>query len=464
MRGEGQWWPSDGDRRHEPGAWRDASPSGDRAGHGRQPDRGGGIDGVPRRHDVWRPPSDAGTGVHGGRQRAEDGRRPPAARCDSGARPARRAAWDAPSSHGAHRPGRINPDIDLDELDPSGHARRTAAAGRTGRGRPAGRKRKALKWVSLSLATVLLAVLGAGEYLYVHLSGNIKSTSLLPDGVTQAGEVPNRFGQSPLNILLLGNGGRVNAQDCRLGGACADTASAADTMMVVHLAADRSNMTVMSIPRDSIVHLPACAHDPTDLINASLVHGPACAVQTVHDITGLTIDHFIEIDMSGVVTMSNALGGVPVCVTNNVYDSYSHLKLPKGTSVIQGTQALAWLRTRHAFINEVYREQAQHMFLAALLRKLKANASLTHVTTLYSVADAATKALTVDSGLGSVLDLLSLAQEIGKVPTSRVTMLSVPTIPYAGPNPAWKQQLQFDQPAADSMFAALKSDTPYTKP
>ncbi|HEV2344009.1 MAG TPA: LCP family protein [Actinocrinis sp.] len=96
----------------------------------------------------------------------------------------------------------------------------------------------------------------------------------------------------------------------------------------------------------------------------------------------MTIDHFIEIDMSGVVTMSNALSGVPVCVTNNVYDSYSHLKLPKGTSVVQGVQALAWLRTRHAFINEVYREQAQHMFTAALLRKLKDKAPLAHVSTL----------------------------------------------------------------------------------
>lgn len=117
-----------------------------------------------------------------------------------------------------------------------------------------------------------------------------------------------------------------------------------------------SGDAMMSIPRGSIVNLPACAHDPIDLINASLNNGPDCAVQTVHDVTGLTIDHFIEIDMSGVVTMSNALGGVLVCVTNNVYDSYSHLKLPTGTSVVQGVQALAWLRTRHVFINEVYRE------------------------------------------------------------------------------------------------------------
>jgi len=314
------------------------------------------------------------------------------------------------------------------------------------------------------MAVVVLATGGTAAYVYVHFNQNLKSAPLLPKDVTQAPEVSNRFGQTAMNILLLGNAGRINAADCHLGGACIDTAPTADTMMVLHLAADRSNMTVMSIPRDSIVNLPACAQDPVDLINASLAHGPSCSVEAVHDLTGLTIDHFIEIDMAGIVTMSNALGGVPVCVTNNLQDKYTLLKLPKGTTVIQGTQALAWLRTRHAFINEVYREQAQHVFMAALLRKLKDNASLTHVMTLYSVADAATKALTVDSQLSSVTDLLSLAQEIGKVPTSRVTMLSVPTVDYSGPNAAWRlSQLQFQQPEADQMFAAIKADTAYTR-
>jgi LCP family protein required for cell wall assembly len=154
----------------------------------------------------------------------------------------------------------------------------------------------------------------------VHFNSNLKSTALLPSGVTQAAEIPDQFGRTAMNILLLGNAGRIDAADCALGGACDDTATSADSIMVLHLSADRSNMTVMSIPRDSIVNLPSCAHDSEDLINAALVSGPSCAVEAVHNLTGLTIDHFIEIDMAGVVTMSNALGGVPVCVTNNIYD------------------------------------------------------------------------------------------------------------------------------------------------
>jgi LCP family protein required for cell wall assembly len=210
--------------------------------------------------------------------------------------------------------------------------------------------------------------------------------------------------------------------------------------------------------------MSACARqDGADnLINSALNFGPACQVEEIHDITGLTIDDFIEVDMAGVVTLTNALGGVPVCVQNNVYDPDSHLKLPAGTTDVQGVTALEWVRTRHAFPNEVYREEAQHLFMSAIVRKLKQNASLTHVTTLYSVADAATKALTVSPALGSVTSLLSLAQEMGKVPTERITMLSVPTMGYNGPVAAWNQQLQFDQPAANNMFAAIKADTSYT--
>jgi LCP family protein required for cell wall assembly len=386
---------------------------------------------------------------------------PPAPRRRSSA-PGHRAASASTTAGGRGEPpqGRVNADVDLDEVDPHGRSQRRAAAA----ARPAVRTRagRAVRWTALGMSTVLLAAVGVGGYVYVHFNGNIKSAPLLPGGVTQAPEIPNKFGQTAMNILLLGNAGRVSAADCQLGGACDDTATSADSMMVLHLAADRSNMTVMSIPRDSIVDLPSCAGGSQNLINASLVNGPSCSVQAVHDLTGLTIDHFIEVDMAGVVTMSEAVGGVPVCVTNNMQDSYSHIKLPKGTSTIEGTEALAWLRTRHAFQNEVDREKAQHLFLAALVRKLKDNASFSHITTLYSVADSATKALTVDSALSSVTDLLSLAQELGKTPTDRISFMSVPTVSYTGSNADWRQQLQFDEPSANQMFGALKSDQPYT--
>jgi LCP family protein required for cell wall assembly len=314
------------------------------------------------------------------------------------------------------------------------------------------------------MAGVLVAIIGVGAYVYIHLNGNINTAALLPPGASQAAEIPNQFGQTPLNVLLIGSDTRATATDCHLGGACQPSLPHADVEMVMHLSADRSNMTVMSIPRDSIVDLPACARGDgaVNLVNSALNFGPGCQVEAIHELTGLTIDDFIEVDMGGVVALTNALGPVPVCVKENIYDPDSHLKLPAGTSNIQGVQALEWLRTRHAFLNEVVREEAQHLFMSAMVRKLKANASLTHITTLYSVADTATKSLTVSPALGSVTSLLSLAQELGKVPTERITMLSVPTEDYTGPIAGYGQQLQFQQPAANNMFAAIKADTSYT--
>lgn len=366
---------------------------------------------------------------------------------------------------GSTQAGSRTLDAGSDPDAPAGRSRRAGGV-KDPKGRiiPASRKRKAMKWTALSVVGVLVVIIGLGAYVYIHLNGNINTAALLPPGASQAGEVPNQFGQTPLNVLLIGSDTRASAADCHLGGACQPSLPHADVEMVVHLAADRSNMTVMSIPRDSIVPMSACARqDGTEnLINSALNFGPACQVEEIHDVTGLTIDDFIEVDMAGVVTLTNALGGVPVCVQNNVYDPDSHLKLPAGTTDVQGVTALEWVRTRHAFPNEVYREEAQHLFMSAMVRKLKQNASLTHITTLYSVADAATKALTVSPALGSVTSLLSLAQEMGKVPTDRITMLSVPTVGYTGSVAAWSQQLQFDQPAANNMFATIKADTSYT--
>jgi LCP family protein required for cell wall assembly len=419
-----------------------------------------------------------GAGQYGGGQYGADqygeGRRPSAYNAEPGADRYRSVPpSDYPAAaragHGAipgsTQPGYRTLDADSDPFNPASRTRRAGGV-KDPKGRiiPASRKRKVMKWTALSVVGVLVVIIGLGAYVYIHLNGNINTAALLPQGASQAAEVPNQFGQTPLNVLLIGSDTRATATDCHLGGACQPSLPHADVEMVVHLAADRSNMTVMSIPRDSIVPMSACARNDgaENLINSALNFGPACQVEEIHDMTGLTIDDFIEVDMAGVVTLTNALGGVPVCVQNNVYDPDSHLKLPAGTTNVQGITALEWVRTRHAFPNEVYREEAQHVFMSAMVRKLKQNASLTHITTLYSVADAATKALTVSPALGSVTSLLSLAQEMGKVPTDRITLLSVPTVNYTGPVAAWNQQLQFDQPSANNMFAALKADTSYT--
>ena len=116
------------------------------------------------------------------------------------------------------------------------------------------------------------------------------------------------------------------------------------------------------------------------MINAAMSEaGIGCAVDTVNKLTGLEIDHFMMADFNAVKELSNAVGGVDVCISDAVYDPDSKLRLPKGTSSVQGEQALAFLRTRHAFGDggDLGRIKAQQGFLSSLTRKIKDDGTLT---------------------------------------------------------------------------------------
>ena len=357
--------------------------------------------------------------------------------------------------------GTVNPDLDLDELDPKGRIARVNAKRRRRSGQS--RKKKILKYTALGTAGVVAVVVGVGAYVVAHLNGNIKHTALLPTGVTQSAEIPDKFGNTAMNVLLIGTDARVSAADCKLGGDCSASGSGnSDVLMVIHLAADRTNSTIMSIPRDTETTIPACGTNSSyyGMINSSLAYGASCTVATVHQMTGLTIDHYVEVDFSGVVTMSNALGGVPVCVSNNMYDKDSGLRLSAGTTVIKGQQALEFVRTRHGFYDgsDLGREKAQHYFLGAMIREVRASMNLSDFTTLYKVADAATKALTVDDGLSGISGLEGLATTMNRVPTDRISFVTMPW----NIDPANQAHVIVAQPYADQMFQNIANDVSYS--
>ncbi|WP_322942187.1 LCP family protein [Actinacidiphila yeochonensis] len=316
---------------------------------------------------------------------------------------------------------------------------------------------------------LLLVTAGGGYWLYHHLNGNLTSVSITDGtGKNAAGtEKADAFGRTPINILVMGSDGRTSAADCKLGGGCSttgvQTGQNADVEMVLHISADRSNATVMSIPRDTITQVPECTNPKTGthtggyegMINSALAYGQACQVATVHKLTGIPIDHFIQVDFSGVVDMSDAVGGVSVCVDADVYDTYSHLKLSKGTHTLKGDGALEFLRSRHGFGDgsDLGRTYSQHIFLSSLMRKFKSAGTLTNPKALFDLANAATKALTVDTKLGSVDKLIGLAKDINKVPADRMTFTTMQTGTDAADKnrviPAASAQTLFDTIAND---------------
>ncbi|MEW1832243.1 LCP family protein [Streptomyces sp. NPDC088196] len=345
--------------------------------------------------------------------------------------------------------GEVPADGDTMSLTPA-DGKRPAAGKDTSdgdEGRRKGRRRRALRWSAIVLAVVITGTAGAGYLYYEHLNHNIKKDPLnIGDEKDRAAESrANAAGQKPLNILLIGSDARDSAENQELGGAkdTFNTAPRADVQMLLHVSADRSNMSVVSMPRDTLTDIPKCT-DPdtgktyaaeTDVItNDSLGRGgPGCTVATWEKLTDIHIDHFMMVDFAGVVSMADAIGGVPVCVDANIYSHTSAgkgsgLKLKKGTTAVKGKQALQWLRTRYGFEDDtdIARTKAQHQYMNSMVRQLRENATLSNPTKLRSLAETATKALTVDNSLGTVAELYDLSKELKKVPTNRITMTTMP--------------------------------------
>jgi LCP family protein required for cell wall assembly len=332
------------------------------------------------------------------------------------------------------------------------------------------------------MGVVLVAVAGGG-YLYIRsLDSNLRKGALHEDPKAQvAASQPDKYGHTPLNILLIGSDGRTSRADCKLGGSCDDSPPHADVEMLVHLSADRSNASILSIPRDTRVDLADCqGHNNrtneqiTDSLNFG---GPACVVDTWQKLAKIRIDHYMMIDFAGVVSMADAIKGVQVCAKQNVFDyqvTYdktgrheigSHLLYPAGSRKIQGEQALEWLRTRHAFGDgsDLGRATAQHLYLNSMLRQMKSVGTLTNISEMNGLAVAATKALQVDDKITGISSLLDLALQFNKIDPKRMTTMTIPT--HYGSNPGNPANLPvlLTQPASDQIFTQIRDDVPFDK-
>ncbi|MFB4194567.1 LCP family protein [Streptomyces carpaticus] len=334
---------------------------------------------------------------------------------------------------------------------------------------------RVLRWTAGGLAVALLGTAGAG-YLYIrHLNSNLTKEELnLGSKPPLPRATPDAEGRTPLNILLLGSDSRGSEANAALGGARdnADRPGLADTQMLIHVSADREHISALSIPRDTRVTIPECT-DPKDgtvypeterTINASIQHGgPGCTVATWEELTGIPIDHFMMVEFAGAVSLADAVGGVPVCVTDNVYDKDSRLRLEAGVTEVKGEQALQWLRTRHGFGDgsDIGRTKAQQMYFTAMAARLQEGTKLTDPMQLMDLAEAATDALTVDPGLGSVNRLYDLGEDVRDVPSDAMTMVTMPWLP----DPLRPQAHVIpDTERAERIFSAIRNDVALDDP
>jgi LCP family protein required for cell wall assembly len=350
-----------------------------------------------------------------------------------------------------------------------------SAAGGSGGGastRPAGagrrRRRRWVRWVAGGVGFVVLATAGTGWWLYKKLNGNITAdTNAAAELQTYEKDRPTPVALDALNVLLIGSDTRTGKGDGKFGGG-GDGTARSDTTILLHLAADRKSATAVSIPRDLMVHIPSCGRPDGSHTQAQFAQfnwaysfgGTACTTRTVENLTGVRIDHEMVVDFNGFKDMVDAVGGVDVCLAQPVDDKDAHLKLSAGKHLLNGTQALGYVRSRHGIGDgsDTERITRQQGFLGALFKKVQSDGVLLNPTRLYPVLDAATKAITTDPGLASLRDLYNLVHSMQSVPTDKVQFLTVPVEPYA-PDPN-RDALVTSK--ADKLFTELRDDTPVT--
>ncbi|WP_345384531.1 LCP family protein [Pseudonocardia yuanmonensis] len=292
---------------------------------------------------------------------------------------------------------------------------------------------------------MVVAVTGTAWGLYRDITAGLTTTNVITGSSSGGGQ----------NILLVGVDSRTDAQGNPLPDDVLRTLHSgaefgvlnSDTIIVLHIPADGGSATAFSIPRDSYVDIPGyrkdkinAAYPATKALRAeelvrsgvsqrdadqqSSATGRTALIETVQDLTGLTIDHYAEINLLGFYNLTQAIGGVDVCLNAAVNDEFSGARFAAGPQTISGADALAFVRQRHGLPEgDLSRIRRQQVFLAAVADKILSSGTLTNPGTLSALLDVAEKSLVIDSGW----DLLGFARQASDIAAGNIDFLTIPT-------------------------------------
>jgi LCP family protein required for cell wall assembly len=329
-----------------------------------------------------------------------------------------------------------------------------------------GRLKRSAAWkavLGLVASVVAVAVIAGGSVAAIaawQLKNTLQANSVI---IGADSEPPPNIAafEGGFNILLVGSDTREGQQG--IGGN--ETAELNDVTMLMHVAEDKQSATVVSFPRDLVVPLPACENGGPATgqpINVTLYYGGlACTVATVENLTGLKIQFAGMITFTGVISMSNAVGGVPVCFSEPLNDPYTGLSVTTaGTHTLKGKNALAYLRSRHGVGDgsDLGRISSQQVFLSALVRKIKSDDTLTDLGKLYGIAQAAATNIQLSANFANPDTLVSVALVLKDIPLEHIVFVQYPST--TGVGGIYLGKVAPIQSVADALFAVIKADKP----
>ncbi|MCX4847605.1 LCP family protein [Streptomyces sp. NBC_00893] len=315
------------------------------------------------------------------------------------------------------------------------------------------------------LSVLVLGAGGVGHAVVTSLENGI-------DRIDPFKDMKNRpRAGNGMNLLLVGTDGRdrispEEKRKYRLGGApCHCT----DTVMLVHLSADRERASVVSLPRDSYAEVPGhtdrntgeqhSAH-PVKLNAAYAEGGPNLTVRTVEHMTGVKIDHYLEVDFTSFMKTVDALDGVKICTTRPLKDSYTGLDLAPGAHELNGGQALQYVRSRHIDgAADLGRMQRQQKFLASLIERATSSGVLLNPVKFRGVASTMLGSVRADKGFGTE-QMLELGQAMRGFSPASSEFASVPMGNVSYPVNGIGSTVKWDETKSEKLFRALREDKP----
>lgn len=339
----------------------------------------------------------------------------------------------------------------------------------------------AAKLVASVVSVAVVSSLGIAAIAIADVNHNIQSNSgvhLVQQAsagqkapVTKAPDASALEGE--FNVLLVGTDTRTG-QGAQFSDRADQKASSGignnDVTMLLHVNASHTAATVVSFPRDLVIPIPSCPNSKggwysgmsAQMLNTALTYGGLpCPVLTIEKLLGIDdIDYAAEITFAGVAAMSDAVGGVPVCLATPLNDPYVGLKLPAGIRTIKGADALAFLRSRHGVDDgsDLARISNQQNFLSSLLRTITSAGTLGNPIKLYQLAEAATQNMTLSDTMGDPSTMVGMALALKSIPLSQITFVQYPVVD----DPSDAARVIPDSYGASLLAKAIQNDQPVT--
>jgi LCP family protein required for cell wall assembly len=297
------------------------------------------------------------------------------------------------------------------------------------------------------IAAVIVLVLIAAVGFYFYLNSKLTRIDALEN---YQGRPASSAGT---NWLIAGSDSRdglTRADERKYSTGRDVSGERSDTIMLLHISSNGTPDVLVSLPRDSYVPIPGYGNNK---INAAFSFGgPKLLAETVQKVTGLRIDHFVDIGFGGFVNVVNAIGGVTMCLPGPLKDTASGINLKAGCQTLSGGEALGYVRDRHDFNDQdLQRVQDQRLFLRALLSKLTSTGTILNPFASLPAAVGVADSINVDQGT-QLYQLIQMAFALKNPETT--------TVPIANPNyvTAAGDAVQWDSSQASELFNDLGAD------